>query len=105
MQEFRTEYYIKVCGGSCGRFTRPPWMAKHVVPGTVQRASATECHTCYRARQRQEGTLPPPSPRGRPAKNASARSRGEAQSAVQANAEFLAARNRRLAQQQRKRVA
>jgi hypothetical protein len=104
-REYRTEHYIKKCGGTCERMTRPPWMQKNLAPETVQRASATECHSCYRDRQREEGTLPPRRPRGRPAKNASAKVRGEAGSAEQAHAVFLAGRNQRLARQQRKRVS
>jgi hypothetical protein len=103
-REYRTEHYIKKCGGTCERFTRPPWMAKNLAPETIQRASATECHSCYRDRQRAEGTLPPRRPRGRPIKNAP-KVRGIAGSAENAHALFLAERNKRLAKSQRKRVA
>lgn len=103
-REYRTEFYIKACGGTCGRQTRPPWMGKHLAPETIQRATATECHSCYRDRQREEGTLPPSRPRGRPPKNGP-KVRGVAGSAEAAHASFLAGRNERLAKSQRKRVA
>ncbi|UYL87440.1 hypothetical protein SEA_PUREGLOBE5_77 [Arthrobacter phage Pureglobe5] len=103
-REYRTEHYIKKCGGKCDRYTRPPWMAKHLAPDTIQRATATECHSCYRDRQREEGTLPPRRPRGRKPSN-SGKVRGTGGSAEQAHALFLAGRNQRLAKSQRKRVA
>jgi len=103
-REYRTEFFIKMCGGNCGRHTRPPWMAKHLAPETIQRATATECHACYRDRQRAEGTLPPRRPRGRKPSN-TGKVRGVGGSAEAAHALFLAGRNERLAKSQRKRVA
>lgn len=95
--------YIRKCGGTCGRLTRPPWMAKHLAPDTIQRATATECHSCYRDRQRTEGTLPPR--RNRRAEPKSQKVRGTAGDASAAHQLFLAGRNQRLARLNRKRTA
>lgn len=104
-RQYRKSDYIRPCSGKCNRLTRPPWMAKHLAPDTIQRATSTECHSCYRARQREEGTLPPPRPRGRPWP--STKARGSSSTPAEVNAAhnaFLAGRNERLARQNRKRL-